>query len=810
VPGNIPTIDLVIRRLLPALVLLSGMHALSFAQDAGQQVPDATQDPLPANAGLGQVLLAETPALPAPGDSLSERADQLIHEISLLEKNANDADELFLEVDRTLQTRVKRINQRMKGARSPSESVYAANELPEGIITIQDLHNDVEDLYDARIQLLDHITPNLHLEVTAADIIGVQQLTLELQFIWEQVRFRGLNLPAASHDLWRRIQIAPLPVIWQIIKFIFVIALFRWWREWFPETLRRMRTSLAEVRPRSAAIMRRIRMIWYVGQIRRPLEWILLFHIIFSMIDMPGLNFLSDIVAVVVRWILLGWLSVSLLNAVAARGDVGLTGTDATVRLRSLRLIATWLVLLGLGLNLAENLAGVATVYAWVWRLFQLMALPVLLVLLAWWRKPIFARLEREGDSTETVQRMLKHRSGLRSYRNAASGAIWLMANSLRRRVMRMFLQVGADQGLSFSGKQTDVAAESTADEPATLPSEIREILLQGADKYDRYGRAERRRLVNRASSNQGGIVAVVGERGIGKSSFLQNLREPLDDKMIIIDCGHGRFEEVEENLSAALNIQEVSAENISAALRERETRVVAIDKLHRLVRPIIGGQAELAKLNSLIENVVADVLWVFTVDCFAWQFLRRVRAHQSSISEVIELPSWTEEQLGELIDQRNGAASIEPIFDGVQIPDEHAVTSLDTAEARNRASVYRMIWTLSGGNPNVALRIWANSVFPDDSGRIQVRTPAQPNTRELDDAQQNVLLVLRAIAQSELITAADVADNLRLPAGAVGTAIHYCESRGWIEESGGYFQLSLNWFRTITRTLARQNLLAR
>ncbi|MFT5500875.1 MAG: hypothetical protein ACI88G_001008 [Woeseiaceae bacterium] len=809
-PANIPRMDTAIRRWLPALLLLFGIHALSYAQDGGQQVPGSAQDPVPGNAGLGQVLLAETPELPAPGESLSERVDQLIQEILLLEKIASDADELFLEVDRTLQTRVNHINQRMKGARSPLEPVYAASELPGGNITIQDLHNDVEELYAARIRLLEYVTPNLHLEVTAADVIGVDQLALELQFIWEQVRFRGLNLPAASRDLWRRIQIAPLPVIWQIIKFIFVIALFRWWREWFPETLRRMRTSLAEIRPRSAGIMRRIRTIWYVGQIRRPLEWLLLFHIIFSMVDMPGLNFLSNIIAVVVRWILLGWFSVSLLNAVAARGDAGLTGTDASVRRRSLRLVATWLVLLGLGLSLAENLAGVATVHAWVWHLFQLMSVPVLVVLLAWWRKPIFARLEREGDNTEAVEHMLKHRSGLRSYRNAASGAIWLMANGLRRRVMRVFLQVGADQGLSFGSKPVDAAVDSATDAPAMISDEVREILLQGVDKYERYGRAERRRLTHRISSKQGGIVAVVGERGIGKRSFLQTLSDPLDGKLIVLDCSKGQFSDVEASLSVALNIQDVSAENISAALRECGTRVIAVDKLHRLVRPVIGGQNELSKLNKLVQDVVADVLWVFAVDCFAWQFLRRVRADQSSINEIIQLPSWTEEQLGELIDLRNSAASLEPDFAGVQIPDEHVVTSLETAEARNRASVYRMIWTLSGGNPTVALRIWSNTVFPDDSGQIRVRTPAQPATRDLDDARQNVLLVLRAIAQSEVITADDVVDNLRLPAGAVGSAMHYCESRGWIEENDGYFSLSMQWFRTITRTLARQNLLAR
>jgi DNA-binding IclR family transcriptional regulator len=109
-----------------------------------------------------------------------------------------------------------------------------------------------------------------------------------------------------------------------------------------------------------------------------------------------------------------------------------------------------------------------------------------------------------------------------------------------------------------------------------------------------------------------------------------------------------------------------------------------------------------------------------------------------------------------------------------------------------------------------VALRIWADCLSPNDSGSFDVRAPAQPPARDLDSASQNVLLVLRAIAQSEQITERDIADNLRLPQGAVSSAVHYSVLRGWIEEIGDRYRLSWQWFRTINRVLARKNLLAR
>jgi DNA-binding IclR family transcriptional regulator len=107
-------------------------------------------------------------------------------------------------------------------------------------------------------------------------------------------------------------------------------------------------------------------------------------------------------------------------------------------------------------------------------------------------------------------------------------------------------------------------------------------------------------------------------------------------------------------------------------------------------------------------------------------------------------------------------------------------------------------------------MRIWADSLCPDEEGRIFVTIPAQPQSRDLDHLSQNILLVLRAIAQSEVISQADIADNLRLPTGAVSSAMHYSMSRGWIEETVAGYRLSWEWFRTITTVLARQNLLAR
>jgi len=782
-------------------VLLVSCHAgWAFSQDAVSDGDKAKT--------LTDVVAKEVVVVEPWGD----RVDRLIDDISGFQKTAADADELYVALDAVLHDRIHKINARMRRAYSPSEPVNQDDDFPAEIVSIADLHANVGDLYSARLRLLEHLTSEMYLEVTATDVIGVGQLKMEIEFIWEQVRFRALNLPAATENLWRRVQIAPLPVVWHLIQFLLFIAVFRWWRKWLPETLGRMQVSLADIRPRSSAVMRRIRFIWYIEQLRRPLEWILFFKVILAMVNFEGLNLLTSIIESVVIWVLLAWFSVSILSAFSARGAAGLAGVDASIRLKSLRLVAGWLVLLGLGLNLADELAGVATLHAWVWRLYQLFALPVLLVLLAWWRKPIFARLERESENSDAVKAMLRHQRGLRSFGSAANGAFWLLANGMRRSLMRTFLRVGDGQSLSFGSAPPIASADVAADTRVGISDELRISILSGESGYEKHARSDRRKLIRRGNAKQSGVVAVVGERGIGKNAFLSDVTSTLEDKAILIDADKGLYSELEHALCQALAVEKPSAKNISDALRSRDIRLVAVKNLQRLSRPVLDGQAEMKRFADLVEAIDHEILWVLSVDCFTWQFIRRMRADRASIHELIDLPAWTEDQLATLIEQRNESADLAPDFSSVQVPSEHAVTSYDTAEERNKAGVYRMLWSMSGGNPAVALLTWTNCLYYEGESNetLCVRLPVQPATHELENTDHNVMLVLRCITQSELILQEDVIDNLRLPQGAANSAMRDCISKGWIEEHRGRYRLTMGWFKPVTRTLARQNLLAR
>jgi len=753
------------------------------------------------------------------------RVEVLDDEMKAGEKMSADADVLYLELHEVWLRRQRQLQWVLSRVHSPSdpvdilpgepteETTTTINVAPiQKFETVRDLYDELIDLYLTRIRLLDLVTPSLRTEITGLDRYGAQELKAELNFIIQVVRFQGLG-----SEFVQQLQRAPFLLLTQFLQIILVILVFRWWRSWLPPTLSRMRAAMMEIRPRSSAVVRRLKLLWHIDQARSPIEWLILFLVMSSVFDIEGLRFEEDLIRIVLQWAFLGWFAVSITNAVVTRGQPALTGGVAKIRLRSFRLLTVWLVFLGLGLQLTADLAGTATLYAWVWRAFEILSIPVFIVLLVWWRPEIFRRLSIHPERTKTIERKLKYQTGLRGTLNAMHGIAFLITSGLRRFLLRQVARLGTtnilDSNVTYgigakdpttNGKQGSSIDESTRNLFLTLPA-----------PYQRYMRAELRTMTARAKGKRGGVIAVIGERGGGKSVFLQRLASELKGQMLILESGFGGYPELEQSLVKALDCgsDPVTPRQISERLENKDIRVIAIDDGHHLVRPVIGGHHELDRMTDFVNSVTGKVLWLITFDRYAAQLALRVRAGQEMVDDLLKLPLWTHDQISELINQRCDAAGITLDFEDLAIPSEYLETTYENTKDRNRAAIYRMISSLSEGNPTVALQCWLDCLHHDEnSDRLVVKLPSRRTDRGLDAAAANheLLLVLRVIAQSEPVSLDDIVENLGFSTKIVTAKLFIAMSRGWVEKVEDRYRLSWTWFRTITQVLRRRNMLVR
>ncbi|MCZ6596088.1 MAG: hypothetical protein O7B99_00450 [Planctomycetota bacterium] len=792
--------------------LLVALPLLVFVPAVGQEPEDATTEE--AEPPEPEEVL---PPSDAPG--WAEQVEALAAAIEVDEASTEDANALYGELKTALDAELSRFRTALREAGSPSTTLGEMG-LAEGSgwlelepeTTVAQLDQAVDTLYRARVRLLELVSERLRARVTGSGVEGMRELKGELRHIQLQLRYHRLETPGRLAELGENVRIAPLPTLFGFLVLGVAVIVFRRWRRWAPEGLDRARHALRNAWPEGVWSQRLSTFLWYAKRVRRPIEWALLLAILFGVFSLGEIGEFKLIARIVLRWILVAWLAVVLIDAMVIRGAWHLSKERSRLRLRSFRLIAAWLVFLGLGLQLAEHYAGEASIHAWVWMLFEVLALPVALVLLLNWRRVIFAALEREALDSPIAAGLLDRRGGLGSLVAAVGGTLFLVALWLLRRVLLTVSSFEGGRRLTAgllrreAVRRTDARFGSAAF--AALSDERRARLVEGkgglvedvaGDELDRLAD-----LVDRTW----GAATVVAERGGGKTTLLRRLAARFGDEGIIVDCSAEGFQATRRAFAHELGLEE-TASNEAIGVCLRKLRFAAFDNIHRLTRPVVGGRREFESLAGLARSLGTDlgVTWVTTMDSAAWQYNLRARAGLM-LGTVMHLPPWTEGQIGDLVELRSGEAGIRPDFGRLALPRRLQEDDVVAPENRNRRGFYRVLWLAADGNPAVALRIWADSLAIVGDGSTFVRFASLPAIAEIEGASLNMLLILRLLAQTELATLDEITEGLDMPRSDLTGALIIMLQRGWIEEVEGGYRIAWKWFRTVTRVLARRNLL--
>lgn len=750
------------------------------------QAPDAGPEPE-----------AEAAAVSA---TWQERIEKLSKAILLGNAQREDAEALLAE-----------LKPQRRAAREELRESLGGNALPE---VLQADHGKMEDLYDARLLLLKEVRPMTRALLTGLGPAGVREAREELDRLQLHMRYQWGQVPHRLRRLGGELRTSPVPMLKGLVSLVFAIIIFRLWRRWAAETLTRMRQTLLAARPRTRRNIRAAKTLWYFDRLRTPLEWLVLLAIIVSVIRPADRLQEEDPIWMIVKWIFIGWMGLRLVDAMAARGGAGL-GRDSTgLRMRSLKLLWGWIAAFGLSLDLADDYVGEGTIHSWVWRLMIFLGIPVVVLIVYWWREEIFRRLAKEPHLPRSMQRLAARSEKRQGLLAAAMAGVYLMLRSLQRWLLRIFSSFEVGRRLLAVAFRREVARQAESQrgvkrgEP--LPAELGDRILSGGELVRKVHRNHVRDLAELVEEGLGRTAIIVGERGAGKSTLLSRLQEKLGDKMLLLDCPVGGFEALKAVFQEEFRLDpdSVEAADVRQVIDRRGIELVALDNAHRLGTPTIGGLENLDRVAEMIGGLGPEISWIVTADIAATQYVARARGERGILDRVIRLRSWTEEEIGELIATRTAAAEIEPDFEQLVLPRQLDEMVYEVEGDRKRAGFSRILWDSSDGNPAVALRLWCDSLAIDDRGRVVVQLFPQRDTLELEKLNLTARFVLRSIVQMEYAEPNVIVDALRLPAADIRAALRYALVRGYIEEYEGRFHIAWPWYRSVTRMLARQNLL--
>ncbi len=581
-----------------------------------------------------------------------------------------------------------------------------------------------------------------------------------------------------------------------LLYWLLLIVGFWWWRRRSAELLLLLpRPGLGSAQASMAE-----RLIHLLKSIHRPLEWLAFGALAFWLVSPSSRELLEVQIAIAIAtWSLVGSLVIHTVNALASGSsfaDPRRHDEVGPLRLRSLRFVGRVTVAFVLLLRLGARLVGEGTIHSWIMSVGWLASCLVFLVLVGWWRDVVFERVASLRRKSGVDHWVLAQRTGWRSFPAATVGAVrlfvfgawrlgrdWITGFSLARRVhaylYRRELARRRVDDLELSPLDevslSDLAPDRVHDDWTNCPAD-----------------ASLTQLIERARAGRGGVVAVVGPRGMGKSSLLRELGRRVEGARLCQDPEQIAKLRVELEDSASL-----------------EPSLVLFDDAQRLLKPVIGGMHDFDDTLTWARSRTNGCLWVFAIDRVLWPLLRRAHDSHPSFDEVIRLEPWDEEQLDSLLTERSRDAGLEYSFEGLldaQHPPRDQIERED-ALAERRKAYFRMLWDHVRGNPGIALEVWRSSLALERIGQAKVRMLRVPVASELDALPDPALFVLRAILQLGSASSVDIGDATRLGSQDVEATLRYSLDRGYIETTDNAVRISWSWLLPISLLLERRHL---
>lgn len=513
-------------------------------------------------------------------------------------------------------------------------------------------------------------------------------------------------------------------------------------------------------------------------------------------------------------WSLTGALIVSTIDTLAASRSRTLTSLQSDdsdrLRLRSLRLVGRTVVGFGLVLVLSTRLVGAGTIYAWVFSTCWFAGIPIFLLLVRWWRGTVFERLDRVRKKTPLQAWILSKRSGWRSFLAAMLGAVqlfgsgvvkfilgWVSEFDLARRadaylVKRRIARIRDGEADAHLVPLRDDVQHSLHPE---LPHDA--WLPCPSDKaLDAISR--------RVAERRGGLIAIVGARGMGKSSLLRALAQRSDRAQILNCTPSTRLGELRESRPPR------PMDHAPVPAGPKGQAFILLDEAQTLILPRIGGFAKFDEALALARESCDHITWVFSIDAAAWPMLKRARDARPMFDEIYTLAPWNERQIGALLAARCDRAGIEPSFEDLldKLPPGSDEIDRQDALAAKRAGYERMLWDHVGGNPALALEGWRSSLAEDDRGNVRVRPLRLPDAATLERLPDSSLFVLRAILQLAPASIETIAEATRLRADEVLQDFQFGKAHGYLDEQSAGVRIAWPWLRAVTRLLERRRLL--
>ncbi|MFK7988355.1 MAG: AAA family ATPase [Sandaracinaceae bacterium] len=682
---------------------------------------------------------------------------------------------------------------------------------------------DLRQLDQLRLELLPQMSQGRRETFMGLGVEGRAQLERELDQARLMTRF-GITRVFHDAPLYpRRVAVAMSrsssrnDVLLALVLMFSLLALFV------------RRTAVAErlqsVMQGSSVWRSALRPFWpVVGPLVVPLAVVVGMHALFAI----AANFTDSVVLEAVALTVLGlaWMRLAI-NATSgffiSRLRRGTTRASTARRvLTSVRWVLGYIFITAIVLRLALLVVGRGYVYGLVVDVAWLGAVPLVFWLVRGWSQDVIASHVRRYPNGFCARRLNQNDTLFGRYLLTLPAGIQLAYEGTTQAFKELALRFDQSRrAFAFLfRRRLEKAAEATRvpdHEWGDLPPAVRDAFdgepAPAHHEIDYFPELETvvERVESWKAGGRGFSVALVGERGIGKTSWMRALarRCVIDEPILSVPHDLETPTDVCRWLSEVLDVEASdTVDELAVRVEECERRrVVILDHAQNLIVRSIGGSTALETLVEVSARTVASVSWVCAFSHYTWLYLERARQSQDLFQAKVVLKRWPEDKIVELVRCRMKHIGEEPSFQDLVVEPVEGV-ALEDAILRTEEEYLRLLWDFSDGNPRVATHFWLHSLVKRDDA-LHVRLFASPPMEQLEELHEQSRFLLAAVVLHENLTLDEAARTVGMSRARAAALFAYLAAHHFVlRDDQGEWRITTHWYRAVIRHLRRRRLL--
>ncbi|MGM0588364.1 MAG: ATP-binding protein [Bacteroidota bacterium] len=382
--------------------------------------------------------------------------------------------------------------------------------------------------------------------------------------------------------------------------------------------------------------------------------------------------------------------------------------------------------------------------------------------------------------------------------------------------------------------RKMDISAylRETDEQIKQLPYVYRKIFSMEASTEDRFYVPIRDTIsrFERAYQNwlagQPTNAAVVGERGSGKTSLLNQVRQRYlaDENCTRITIHQTLWQEeaLVRHIAGAMELGTIdSANELIEQLHHRSDKtknVVILEGIQNTYLRHINGYDAIHQLLLLISKTRESIFWIVSCSRYAWYFLSKAVSIDDYFSVTLQTDALNDEQVERLIMDRHKVSGYDLYFevsDTIQNSRAFKKVMDDSSEVQAylRKQYFEKLAEAAEGNGTIAMLFWLRSISKVEDTVLTISPIEITQLNSIDTLKPETIFALAALILHDALDARELAISQHISSHKAELILSRLSTQGLIQhanlaENKEFWAINPLIYRQALRTLRQRNVI--